>query len=364
MDKKLTDLEKKTIMEALPQMMAGLRVGGNVTCDELSRAGSDQTSQQGKSSTGDRLRRLNARFHRQWLESCDNRPGMAFVPASEDTLVPVGAMFAFFDDELSRAGGERAVLPPGAPVTNEELEREMSAEYKAWIVDGRNCGFGVPMEEAKRLAEIVVGLRRELVAAKSARGERAGSPNKVSDLLHGGELRSISDAWERYLAYCEELPLDKQQKAGHEAKLLVDAVTAALHSQLAAIEAERAKAEQERDDARAHLSAQFKEMAELRAKLNAVEVARANMEQELAETRALEMNHEGACVRMNAELSTLRASLATAQEEAQRDAGALATLCEFESAARKLHAKAETYQQTHNELGRLLADLDRKRGAR
>ena len=79
MDKKLTDLEKKTIMEALPQMMAGLRVGGNVTCDELSRAGSDQTSQQGKSSTGDRLRRLNARFHRQWLESCDNRPGMAFV---------------------------------------------------------------------------------------------------------------------------------------------------------------------------------------------------------------------------------------------------------------------------------------------
>ena len=129
-------------------------------------------------------------------------------------------------------------------------------------------------------------------------------------------------------------------------------------------DAERAKAEQERDDARAHLSAQFKEMAELRAKLNAVEVARANMEQELAETRALEMNHEGACVRMNAELSTLRASLATAQEEAQRDAGALATLCEFESAARKLHAKAETYQQTHNELGRLLADLDRKRGAR
>ena len=345
MDKKLTDLEKKTIMEALPQMMAGLRVGGNVTCDELSRAGSDQTSQQGKSSTGDRLRRLNARFHRQWLESCDNRPGMAFVPASEDTLVPVGAMFAFFDDELSRAGGERAVLPPGAQVTNEELEREMSAEYKAWIVDGRNCGFGVPMEEAKRLAEIVVGLRRELVAAKSARGERAGSPNKVSDLLHGGELRSISDAWERYLAYCEELPLDKQQKAGHEAKLLVDAVTAALHSQLAAIEAARAKAME---------TAQTPELDridhwEVREHITPICFFQAAQ-------RAAKKDVATVIASLQSELATLRADLAKAQG-LQRE---VEELREFEKAV--CAADAITYLREAVEAA--LADLDRKRGAR
>jgi hypothetical protein len=53
-------------------------------------------------------------------------------------------------------------------ITSEQLDAELSDDYKAWSNDPTDCDFIEPVEEVGRLCEVIVKLRRKLAAKERA----------------------------------------------------------------------------------------------------------------------------------------------------------------------------------------------------
>ncbi len=60
--------------------------------------------------------------------------------------------------------------------------RELSREYWAWENDPKDCGFGPAVEEAWRLAKVIVGLRARIAELEGARAKAFEEAIMVADM--------------------------------------------------------------------------------------------------------------------------------------------------------------------------------------